>query len=323
MTLSLSESISFVVCSILIVIWFCLVGSYSPLSSSDLVSPVYPDRPIRPLPKRRLRTRLSPEVAESLQYPPEPNHVKPLFYLPYNDRGGHGSASLNAMSAEIDQALAEVQEVSKLANQSGYQFRGNDDESEDEDGLAIMERRYQEQRHLSSAGYRPSNKAGRPEFSKLAKNSLPASTASSIDTADGYDSFENTNNKKKRKIPTSGSLGVHQSSLSTDMASMGISPARDTEASHVEADGRVGQYYGTGSSAIPAVASATGLSGPGRGRFGRVKSRNLTRRSPLAVSPNGSNTLSHRGSTPKRDFPAGEIYNGKGNDCDRGRVIQC
>ncbi|KAL8974034.1 MAG: hypothetical protein Q9197_001730 [Variospora fuerteventurae] len=50
--------------------------------------------------------------------------------------------------------------------------------------------------------------------------SLPMSAPSSQDSVDGYDSFENTNNKKKRKIPTSGSLGGHHTSLSAEMASM-------------------------------------------------------------------------------------------------------
>ena len=312
MPLSIPGTTSFVVCSVLTVLWFYLVGTYSPPSSSDLTSPLYPDRPIRPLPKRRLRTRLSPELAQSLQYPPAPNSIKPLFYLPFNDPESLGSVSLNGMAAEIDQALAEAHEVSRLANQNGYQFRGNDDESEDEDGIGIM-RRYQEQRHTAPTGHRIVSKAGRPDLNKLSKASLPTSAASSVDAVDGYDSFENTNNKKKRKIPTSGSLGIHQLSLSADLANMGISPSRDTEVMQSDSDGRVGQYYGTGSSAIPAVTSGTGLSGPGRGRFGRVASRNFGGRCPLGVSTNGSNTLLGRAGTPRRDYSLGETPDSKGN----------
>ena len=315
------DTISLAICSVLTISCLYVVGTYSPPSSSDLTSPVYPDRPIRPLPKRRLRTRLSPELADSLQYPVTPNNAKPLFYMPFSDPGSRGSVSLNGMAAEIDQALAEAQEVSRLANQNGYQFRGNDDDSEDEDGTGIM-RRYQEQRHAAPTGHRIVSKAGRPDLNKLAKASLPTSAASSVDAIDGYDSFENTNNKKKRKIPTSGSLGIHQSSLSAEMANMGISPSRDTEMLPADSDGRVGQYYGTGSSAIPAVTSGTGLSGPGRGRFGRVAPRSFGGRSPLGISTNGSNALLGRAGTPRREYSLGETPDGKGNDSEQDGYTQ-
>ncbi|MBE3045804.1 hypothetical protein IMZ48_25325, partial [Candidatus Bathyarchaeota archaeon] len=45
-------------------------------------SNLYPNRPIRPLPKRRLRERLSPEAAESIRYPPSTRPTS-IFYPPY------------------------------------------------------------------------------------------------------------------------------------------------------------------------------------------------------------------------------------------------
>ena len=55
-------------------------GIMSPESSA--ASNPFPERPIRPLPKRRLRERLSPEVAESIRYPPASQPTAPLFYYP-------------------------------------------------------------------------------------------------------------------------------------------------------------------------------------------------------------------------------------------------
>lgn len=54
---------------------------------------------------------------------------------------------------------------------------------------------------------------------------VPPAPRSVVSSADGYDSFENTSNKKKRKIPlSSGGPSPHASSLSADLAHMGISP---------------------------------------------------------------------------------------------------
>ncbi|KAL1895048.1 hypothetical protein Sste5346_005469 [Sporothrix stenoceras] len=52
--------------------------------SPETASPVYPDRLIHPLPKRRLRERLSSDAADSIQYPPDQTPGAPLFYYPYS-----------------------------------------------------------------------------------------------------------------------------------------------------------------------------------------------------------------------------------------------
>ena len=89
---------------------------------------------------------------------------------------------------------------------------------------------------------------------------------------DGYEAFENTNNKKKRKIPTSG-MSMHPSSLNSDFASMGIS-SRDGSTENIDVS------YG-----IPTSPSGLGVQGAGRGRTGRKSNA----RNPLGVSTNGTN----------------------------------
>lgn len=97
----------------------------------------------------------------------------------------------------------------------------------------------------------------------------PGSTASS---ADGYESFENTSNKKKRKIPLSGASSMHQSQLSAEMANMGISNSHaDGVMDDVGANGIQEQEYNT--SPAGTTTSGTGISGAGRGRFGKVRNR--------------------------------------------------
>ncbi|KAJ5176647.1 uncharacterized protein N7482_002524 [Penicillium canariense] len=45
-------------------------------SAPDTPSPVYPDRLIRPLPRRTLRSRLSIDAADTIHYPPTPRHPR-------------------------------------------------------------------------------------------------------------------------------------------------------------------------------------------------------------------------------------------------------
>lgn len=198
---------------------------------------------------------------------------------------------------------------------NGYHFKGNELDSDEEDGIGII-RRYQQQRQaISNLPRTLPNGLGRPEFPKHVKPTAPQSTVSSVDSVDGYDSFENTNNKKKRKIPTSGNLSNHHSTLSAEMAHMGISSNRDIDIMQADADGGVGQYYGTGNSAIPASASGNGMSGAGRGRYGRITPRNSNGRSPLAVSINGPNALqSGRILLQRRDHIPSAKFGSRGRD---------
>lgn len=294
---------------------------YSPPSPMEhppeTTSPIYPSRPIRPLPKRRLRSRLSPEIANSILYPIASHVSKPLFYLPFNESAPYPDGSSASVGDPNFGSEKSQQETRNGNKKNGYQFKGNDVESDDDDGVGIL-RRYQEQRQVISSVSRSLVNGSAPKHSKP---QISQSTASSIESVDGYDSFENTNNKKKRKIPTSGNLGSHHATLSAEMAHMGISTSRDVEASHPDSDSGVGQYYGTGNPATLVTSAGTGISGAGRGRFGRVGTRPASGRSPLAVSLNGSNTLqAGRAILQRRDYAPSSSFSGKGKGPSPERV---
>ena len=278
---------------------------YSPSSpttnSSDTTSPVYPDRPIRPLPKRPLRSRLSSEVADSIRYPPAPPSSS-LFY-PYGQATYHQSAAtVKSEAGEIDQNIISTQKSCNADEKNGYQFRGSELESDEEDGLGLV-RRYEDQQRQAimktpSRGF--SNGVNRMH------DPLSQSAVSSNESVDGYDSFENTNNKKKRKIPTSGSIINHHSSLSAEMANMGISSNHDLDAIPVTPENAGSQYYGSVSPNASSSISGTGISGAGRGRYGRSGRRDTSGRSPLGVSTNASNAWQLGRLSTRREFaPAG------------------
>ncbi|KAH6604103.1 cytosolic iron-sulfur protein assembly protein 1 [Trichoderma cornu-damae] len=158
--------------------------------SPDAVSLLFPDRPIRPLPKRRLRERLSPEVASSIQYPSYIHDHVPLFYYPsYTAGDGTGVSALTPVSSTIQHHRDDYKRNSTLRR----------------NGVAMTAVINEELRGSLTLELQP----------------IP-STASSMD---GYESFENTNNKKKRKIPTTGdsfannglALGADINVLSTSM----------------------------------------------------------------------------------------------------------
>ena len=62
-------------------------SAHSPIIKSspvpDTTSTVYPERMIRPLPKRRLRDRLSEEQSKALEVPIIPQRNAPLFSFPF------------------------------------------------------------------------------------------------------------------------------------------------------------------------------------------------------------------------------------------------
>lgn len=231
---------------------------YSPESprdmSPDAISP-YPERPIRPLPKRRLRERLSPDVAGSIKYPPAPKTTTPLFYHPYNLREDAGTNVLVESQHPSERERADELERGYITRKCG------DELDSDEDEAAYRSRIYS--RHSETTTGRSYRYVQKPD----PKNSNPQPPASIASSADGYDSFENTNNKKKRKIPTPGDSlnGTH---LSSEMAGMGISGPDDLAD---DIGGGIGPYHSPGS------AVSQGLSGPGRGRYGRIRNG----RSPL------------------------------------------
>lgn len=112
--------------------------------------------------------------------------------------------------------------------------------------------------------------------------------------ADGYDAFENTNNKKKRKIPTSGSTGLHHANLSAELAQLGLnSGVKGLDGTNAE-DGSENQY---------STAVANGTSTSSQNRHGRDGGRRPSARSPLAVSTSNSNVTP---GNPQRVSPTGK-----------------
>lgn len=247
---------------------------------------MYPDRPIRPMPKRRLRDRMSPEQAEHIAYPPHPPSSGPLFNFPYS-------------SAERGTRTLRMGESEHHACHCGHNHSEVESEEEEDERGAPMP---------SSPSYHysrtaPGKLAGAHAYAK------PGSTASSVD---GYESFENTNNKKKRKIPNMGGANSHDTNLSAEMASMGISHAHDVAALD-DGDGP-GRYYGSAPSTPQHNAmnhhhsnninsSGTGISGAGRGRFGRSGSGRSERR----VLGNSTSLANTRASSKRPPDQAGII----------------
>ncbi|KAI9657376.1 MAG: hypothetical protein M1821_003057 [Bathelium mastoideum] len=231
--------------------------SLSARNPTDITSGVVPNRPIRPLPKRRIRSRLSDDQANSIDYPSSPSASTPLFGFAQSDP-----------SPRFDQhpQTATAQATARARQNHSWPSEGASDEE--------LERERQWSREYSS------------DPTSATRLQAPHSASSSID---GYESFENTNNKKKRKIPGPGTSGGHSSNLSTDLANMGI-------ASGIEPDGTGGgadQYYGSGSSAVSVAGSGTGISGAGRGRYGR-SGKGVNQLRPLGASTTGLNAFANK-----------------------------
>ncbi|KAK3298385.1 uncharacterized protein B0H64DRAFT_415122 [Chaetomium fimeti] len=152
--------------------------------ASKPISSLFPDRPIRPLPKRRLKERLTPEAADSIQYPPAPRSSTSLFSYPYSlleEPSESGSAPSREVASRHEQRKPQGNEV--------------EGDRKTEDGTPT-------QGAVSRAALQHANLATRPKLENgRYGDSLALPSAAS--SADGYDLFENTNNKK-RKIPTAG-----------------------------------------------------------------------------------------------------------------------
>lgn len=141
----------------------------------------YNERPIRPLPKSRIGARLSNAEADTIRRPPAIPSSSPSFDSPH---------SQSERSFEDGRQFREVNGMPETSDDVCHRFVGQSlDSDEDEETQTFgdsfhgaPDSMYRYPRARSEAQYR----AG------------PRSSGSS---GDGYESFENTNNKKKRKIP--------------------------------------------------------------------------------------------------------------------------
>ncbi|KLO84225.1 uncharacterized protein LW93_1015 [Fusarium fujikuroi] len=245
--------------------------------SPDTVSSQFPDRPIRPLPKRRLREKLSPGAVETIAYPPSTHETTPLFYYPpYNFR--EDTSPPRACSTSPSQQTRRAEEgCNYTPRRNGLGLPDGDDE---EPALrsTLVTRSPPE---IFIRGTQRSSKLDIPD---------PQPPPSATSSLDGYDVFENTNNKKKRKIPSPGELSVNGTQGSSNeiaiSAGAGNSP---TDESH---DDRAPFHSVSHPTTGTFLSNNQGISGPGRGRLGR--SRNG--RSPLrALSDSNSNAWAGRG----------------------------
>lgn len=263
-------------------------AGYNDNMSPDSVSSLFPDRPIRPLPKRRLRERLSPDVADTITYPPAPQNSAPLFHYPYSlkEEAGTPIAEHRGPGWVDTTSSGRAEAAAELAQETGSRRNGAGGEHEDR-GLAYQPRRALVSRPLhDSSGH----SVRTPQRSSQARHAHPQAPPSTASSADGYDSFENTNNKKKRKIPTAGEAGSNGAHVLSDASILGIPspPATGDEAGDASGASPT-PYYQTGGN----MANAQGISGPGRGRYGRVRNG----RSPLRALPDPN--ASWTGRNPK------------------------
>ncbi|KAJ4298615.1 hypothetical protein N0V88_003645 [Collariella sp. IMI 366227] len=224
--------------------------------AADPVSSLFPNRPIRPLPKRRLRERLSPELADSIQYP-LPQSSAPLFQYPY-PLAPEQHASVPAPTRETASYSDRKLQTNGMGNGGEH------------DGGAL--------RHGVASRTAPQYTnlvtRSKPEHGRYA-DSLPL--PQTVSSADGYDLFENTNNKK-RKIPSAGDSAPTGFQAVNDAApgggSVGIS-AQSADAHGEPLISTSNPYYGPGNF----VSGVHNIPGPGRGRYGRPKSGKNTHRS--------------------------------------------
>lgn len=246
-----------------------MVASTEALTFSNL----YPNRPIRPLPKRRLRERLSPEVAETIRYPPSTRPTS-IFYPPYptdipEEYRGHEPASAGGPDEESGDEVRHFVGAGS-GRQNGTHFEVTEDSRESRSTVVARPRP-----EISNA-YSSPRQQQKTEHTRHTSAILPPSDLS----ADGYESFENTNNKKKRKIPTAGDSSLSGSHAVSEGGSMPVSAG--LASAHMQGDGSADPQYASlnGSS-----ANNKGISGAGRGMFGRARNG----RSPLRTLPNANN----------------------------------
>jgi hypothetical protein len=253
----------------------------------DQASPAYPDRPIRPLPKRRLRDRLSAEHQDALALPTQAPNSSPIFGgYPYTQSSERDRPERRPLRAGSGSDNCDC-------GHDHHSDEGDSEEDDEDERQRTMQFGPESLQMTRRDGDYYGNGKAAVRIDWDSKPAPPGSTASS---ADGYESFENTNNKKKRKIPQSntGSGHGHQSTLSADMANMGISHQRDGEFGPTASE--EGNYASHTAYAYghQTVSSSPSGSNSARARPGRSGRGSLDRR-PLGASTNGLNAARGHG----------------------------
>lgn len=258
-------------------------------------SSVFPDRLIRPLPKRSLRSRLSLEAAEAIPFPPNPPSSSFPTYNHYGEHGEYVNDSKVLVQQDDDYCEHDHEHDHHHhhhhhhhhyhdhdhdhENHHHHDLEDDADSTEDLDrGEAAMRR---------AMDYRENS------VSQTARNYRHAANKASYSGSDGYDAFENTNNKKKRKIPTSSNMGLHQTSLSAELAHLGLNGSRHDIAVAQDDGAADGQYQ-------PSMSNLSNtISNSARVRHGKETGRRASSRNPLGVSTSNFNVRpGNFGATP-------------------------
>lgn len=248
--------------------------------SEDTVSPLFPDRPIRPLPKRRIRERLTPEAAARIDYPLEIETTTPVIpYPPYSSRPTDTGVSIEASHNRPRDTGLEIRRSS--GSGPGYNdFTGTT-------------RRDVVPRSLPGALGRVARVPLNHEFARHMNAQAPRSASSSIDGEPFENTLETPNNKKKRKaLP--GSHGTHHIVHTVESRAAGLQGAEGLGES--SSPSSAPYYHGTGGF----TGFSHNVSGPGRGRYGRVRNG----RSPLrTVSDTMGNWAQRNGNQRGSPWP--------------------
>lgn len=271
-------------------------SSFSIARSPDTASPIYPERAIRPLPNRRLKSRLSPEQQSTITYPPDPPPISPALSFNVQENGSRGMSNGDHDHRHHHHEAIPVHDHCTCEHEHG--------ESGDEEvQFDHPDYRYAMPGSSGMNGKLPLDSVQRRLVEASRNGKMPMGPGSVSSSADGYESFENTSNKKKRKIPLSSASSMHQSSLSAEMASMGIS---QTDGAGDDPGSSVRHQYAGAAATSP---SGTGISGAGRGRYGRQSVRDVRR--PLAnTAGNAVNGYGPR--MPVRSASGGDVnHNGE------------
>lgn len=249
---------------------------------SDGVPSVLPERPIRPLPKRKLRERLSSGAVQTTEHSTTTVNTIPLFYHPAHNTG-RPPDDLQKATREHHKHANETSEDQGLPN--SYKHDPLPMAS-----TALIASTTETQLQTTPPDDIKNNKSADQEVTV-------GRTVSAASSIDGYDLLENTNNKKKRKIPSASDTTLQGSFVSTGPVEMlelgsGIVAGNQATACPFDVLGSLSMH-------------SDGISGSGRGRLGRT----LHTRSPLRTLSDGNN------SWPGRPLKKGLHKSGNGTHC--------